>query len=454
MIAFPGWFALDGLSILSRTAGARIRAWISITSMRPDRLSLVHVTTFYPPHNFGGDGVHVQRLAGALARRGHDVSVVHAPGAFRLLDPARHAGRSFIGDEGDPGHRVTLHALDGWRALVEPLLVQQTGRPVLERRRLRRVLEGAGGRKPDVIHYHNVSLVGGMGALGLGRALKLYTAHEYWLVCPTHLLFRYNREICRDRTCIRCTLQSGRPPQFWRTRRLRDRALAGVDAMIYPSRMTQSVYAAHGVDRPSHVLYHFLPDEYLAKASARGRRAPDVQPYFLYVGRMAAIKGVEPLVRYFAEHPTPAQLWVAGDGPLEPTLTRRYEGHPRIRFLGRKTQDELGSLYRDALALILPSAGYEIYGQVVLEAFAHATPALVTKVAGAAELVELSRAGVAYGSNEELGQALETFASDLDRRDDYGRRGQAHVTREHGESFYVDRYERVIEDLRRKRPMD
>ena len=78
----------------------------------------------------------------------------------------------------------------------------------------------------------------------------------------------------------------------------------------------------------------------------------------------------------------------------------------------------------------------------------------MTKVAGAAELVELSRAGFAYGSNEELGQALETFAFDLDRRDDYGRRGQAHVTREHGESVYVDRYERLIEDLRRKRPMD
>ena len=34
------------------------------------------VTTFYPPHSFGGDAIAVQRLARALVRRGHEVSVV------------------------------------------------------------------------------------------------------------------------------------------------------------------------------------------------------------------------------------------------------------------------------------------------------------------------------------------------------------------------------------------
>ncbi len=223
--------------------------------------------------------------------------------------------------------------------------------------------------------------------------------------------------------------------------------------MIYPSRLTQSVYDAHGVGRPGHVLYHFLPDEYISAAAGRGRRQ-DAEPYFLYVGRMAPVKGVEPLVRHFADRPAPAPLWLAGDGPLEGALRRSYQGHPRVRFLGRKSQQELGDLYRDATALILPSTGYEIYGQVVLEAFAHGTPAIVTEVAGASELVTLSGGGRVYKTAEALDLALQELAGDRSLRDALGRQGQDHVRLEHGESHYVDRYERLIGDLRLARMGD
>ena len=52
-------------------------------SERPLRFCMV--TTFYPPHHFGGDGVYVRRLSSELVRRGHDVTVVHAPDAHGLL---------------------------------------------------------------------------------------------------------------------------------------------------------------------------------------------------------------------------------------------------------------------------------------------------------------------------------------------------------------------------------
>jgi hypothetical protein len=34
------------------------------------------VTTFYPPYNFGGDGIYVHALSNELARRGQ-VDVIH-----------------------------------------------------------------------------------------------------------------------------------------------------------------------------------------------------------------------------------------------------------------------------------------------------------------------------------------------------------------------------------------
>ena len=45
------------------------------------------VTTFYPPYNFGGDGIFVQRLSRELADRGHHVEVVHCTDAYRALAP-------------------------------------------------------------------------------------------------------------------------------------------------------------------------------------------------------------------------------------------------------------------------------------------------------------------------------------------------------------------------------
>ena len=51
--------------------------------MTPLRFCLL--TTFYPPFNFGGDGIDVQRTARALVRRGHHVTVVHDVDAYQWL---------------------------------------------------------------------------------------------------------------------------------------------------------------------------------------------------------------------------------------------------------------------------------------------------------------------------------------------------------------------------------
>ena len=52
------------------------------------------LSTFYPPWNFGGDGVQVERLAHALGDAGHDVTVVHSPLVHRLMNGSlEHAPR-------------------------------------------------------------------------------------------------------------------------------------------------------------------------------------------------------------------------------------------------------------------------------------------------------------------------------------------------------------------------
>src|SRR5436853_1139793 len=138
------------------------------------------ITTFYPPYNFGGDGLFVRDLATTLAARGHDVHVIHCRDAYNALarQPPTEPYRDVAG--------VTVHGLESALGGLSPLATQQTGRPYLKTRGISDVLD----RGFDVIHYHNESLVGGPSVLAPGDSVKLYTLHEYWLVCPTHLLFR------------------------------------------------------------------------------------------------------------------------------------------------------------------------------------------------------------------------------------------------------------------------
>ena len=139
------------------------------------------LTTFYPPHSFGGDAIGIQRLSRALVRRGHDVTVVHDLDAF---DALRQGPPRVAPSDDDEGVRVVR--LRSGMGMLSPLLTQQLGRPVANRATIRAILaEG----DFDVVNFHNVSLIGGPGLFSLaGDAVTLYMAHEHWLVCPTHVL--------------------------------------------------------------------------------------------------------------------------------------------------------------------------------------------------------------------------------------------------------------------------
>lgn len=68
---------------------------------------------------------------------------------------------------------VEVHTLESSLGMLSPLATHQTGRPFFKSSRLKEILE----RPFDVIHYHNVSLVGGPDVLRFGRAVKFYTLH-------------------------------------------------------------------------------------------------------------------------------------------------------------------------------------------------------------------------------------------------------------------------------------
>jgi len=206
------------------------------------------ITTFYPPYSFGGDGIFVHQLSNELAERGHHVDVIHCIDSYRFLAD----GEPLSSYNDHPNIRV--HGLKSWVGFLSPLATQQTGFPLFKSGRIRQILETGF----DVIHFHNISLVGGPKILEYGQGIKLYTIHEYWLICPTHVLMRFNRAPCEQPHCFVCSLTYKRPPQWWRYTGVLEAAVKHIDAFIAPSRFVLNIHSHMGLEIPMIHLPHFV----------------------------------------------------------------------------------------------------------------------------------------------------------------------------------------------------
>jgi hypothetical protein len=108
-----------------------------------------------------------------------------------------------------------------------------------------------------VVHFHNISLVGGPGVLRMSRApVTLYTAHDHWLVCPAHVLWKYRHRPCDRPQCFSCSIVSGIPPQLWRYTNLLQHCLEHVDALLMPSEFAAKKHREAGINRP--MQYQFV----------------------------------------------------------------------------------------------------------------------------------------------------------------------------------------------------
>ena len=129
--------------------------------------------------------MYIYRLAHALGDGGHRVDVVHCTDAYHLL----HPGKPEIQFPGHPN--VKVHSLSSRYRRLSPFVTQQTGYMGLKRCKILEILDA---KPSDVVHFHNMSLIGAevLTFEPIGKqAVTLYTAHEHWLICPTHVLWKF-----------------------------------------------------------------------------------------------------------------------------------------------------------------------------------------------------------------------------------------------------------------------
>jgi glycosyltransferase involved in cell wall biosynthesis len=117
------------------------------------------------------------------------------------------------------------------------------------------------------------------------------------------------------------------------------------------------------------------------------RSRPHRPVRFLFVGQLIPRKGIAELLDAFSQLPE-GELYVAGDGPLRPLVTRAVERR-RVTYVGHVDRAALQRLYAESDVLVLPSR-YEVWGLVINEALEHGLPVIATQAVGAVDDLVLS----------------------------------------------------------------
>ncbi len=352
-------------------------------------------STFYPPYHLGGDAVHVKYLAEALVKTGHEAHVFHSLDAYRIKRKGRPEKA-----ESDGVHTHVVKTRFNLSSYATYIL----GNSSSVIKKFERLTEDV---KPDVVHHHNISLLGYGILKKRSDCLNLYTAHDYWLICQETNLFKNGSEICGEPSCFLCALRCGRLPQFWRLRKGFKETVRDIDIFIAPSNYIRK-RISQDLDVKAVTIPNFVPEP-VGSIESSG-----FSNFFLYAGVLEKHKGILSLINIYKEisGEVDARLLITGSGPLEDYIkefVKRNELEGKIIPLGWVTRDFLYRLLNDANALIMPSIWAENCPLIALEALSVGTPVIASSNGGLPEILEKIHKGLLYKSSDELKEILANF---------------------------------------------
>lgn len=364
------------------------------------------VNKFY--YRRGGDCVCAINLEHLLRARGHDVAV------FAMRHPL---------NEPSPSDAYWPPEVDfGGGPSAKLAAMRRTLGMGDVRRCFARMLSDF---RPDVVHLNNIHsyLSPVVGAMARDAGIPVvWTLHDYKLICPSYSCLRSGR------VCEECFASGGSKSRVLATRCMKGSlaasALAYVEALRWSARrlsgftsrfICPSDFMARMMRRGGYepaklvTLCNFIDpgmERDFRQLLASGSLSRMREPYYCYVGRLSAEKGVATLLE--AASRVPYELRVAGDGPLAAELRSRYASAPNIRFLGRLDGHGVRSLLASARLSVMPSECYENNPLGVIESLCAGTPVVGASIGGIPELLDPAT-GVLFqsGSVSALTDALD-----------------------------------------------
>jgi glycosyltransferase involved in cell wall biosynthesis len=274
---------------------------------------------------------------------------------------------------------------------------------------------------PAIVHFTNTfPLISPAAyyAARRGGAAVVQSLHNYRLLCPSAVFLR-DGNVCEE-----CLGRRFAWPGVVHACYHSSRAATGVVAALQTAHRVLGTWR-RAVDRYI-ALTEFARQKFIAgglpaeRVSVKGNFVePDPGPgegrgdFALFVGRLSPEKGLDTLLAAWQKLPG-RKLVVLGDGPLAPLVQTAAAANPDVQWLGRRSRAEVLEWLGRASCVIVPSLWYEMFGMVVIEAFARGTPVVAARRGALAELVEHERTGLHFapGDPQELSRAAARLLAD------------------------------------------
>ena len=339
----------------------------------------------------GGSETYIFKLGEYLQSQGHEVQYFGMEHKDRCVSNHVEAYTS----------NMDFHNGNMFSKLTYPV---KTIYSVEARRKIRLVLDDF---QPEIVHLNNFnyqitpSII--LEIKKWSRETKhqcriIYTAHDYNLICPNHMLNNPNTgqncEKCLGGHFLNCvrgkcihgsllkSVIGASEAYFWKWRN----AYQYIDTIICCSEFMKTKLDTNPLfARKTIVLRNFIDhieEKYMNK-----------KDYILYFGRFSEEKGIGTLIKVCRELPDIPFVF-AGTGPLE----KQIDGIPNIKNVGFQKGEALERLIREARFSIYPSEWYENGPFSIMESLAYGTPVLGADIGGIPELIQDGRTGELFKS--------------------------------------------------------
>ena len=362
----------------------------------------------------GGSETYIFKLGDYLKNNGHEVQY------FGMEHEGRCVGNAVNAYTTD----MDFHGGSKLSKLTYPLKTIYSSEA---RKKIRLVLDNF---KPDVVHLNNFTyqLTPSMileiqkWKKQTGRKCRIvFTAHDYNLVCPNHMLnnpnTHQNCEKCLGGHFMNCTKDKcihgsmvksavgTMEAFFWKM----NGAYKHIDSIICCSEFLKTKMDTNPLFAQKTLALHNFVEQVEFKETVK-------KDYVLYFGRFSEEKGIGTLIDVCKQLPD-VQFIFAGTGPLEETI----KDVENIRNVGFQRGDALEKLIREARFSIYPSEWYENCPFSVMESQMYGTPVLGADIGGIPELIKVGKTGELFesGNKSDLKLKIEKLWTDKELTDDY-----------------------------------
>ncbi|MDB4906600.1 MAG: glycogen synthase [Gemmatimonadetes bacterium] len=368
------------------------------------RISLF--TNEYPPHVYGGAGVHVEYLARELAR---------ADGAAHQVEVL------CFGEQREASGNLSVRGIGA----PAPIPAQDPRHTKLFDTLARDLAMAGAATTPDIVHCHTwYAHMAGLLAKPLSGAKLVLTTHSL----EPHRPWKEEQ------------LGSAYRATSWVERT----AYENADGVIAVSQaMKADVESLYGVDPARVRVIHngIDTDEYSRRPApevlARVGVDPSV-PMVLFVGRITRQKGIMHLVRALPLLDAGMQVVLCAGAPDTPEIAAEMKAEVELARAASQvtihwlpemlSKADAIALYSHASLFVCPSV-YEPFGIINLEAMACETPVVASAVGGIPEIIVDGETGVLVppGDPAAIAREVNALMRDPERRARMAAAGRARV---------------------------